>query len=202
MKLHKILYPLGWAIMKLIFFFKIEGKEKIKVGDRYIVCGNHISCVDPIFVSLAVGPKYTVRYMAKQELFEANKFFGKFLKAFGAFPINRNSGLEGIKTAKDIVDAGQILGVFPEGTRSKNGELGKAKSGISMLAASTQSDIQPIAIVTKNQKVRPFRRVRIVICDVIPKEELTISEETRRTDLRRITNVIMAPIAEVLNNKK
>ena len=118
-----------------------------------MICANHISDIDPVFLLMA--QKRHIYYMAKAELFGsgiARWFFGK---KFGAFPVKRGTGdTSAIDTSERIVKEGKLLGIFPEGTRSKDGKLGRAKSGAALIASRTGSWIIPAAIQAKDQKVR------------------------------------------------
>ena len=97
--------------------------------------------------------KRHVFFMAKEEIFRnrlSSWFFGKQL---GAFPVKRGAGdTAALDTARAIVGDGRLLGIFPEGTRSRDGQLGRAKSGAALIAAQTGASILPAAIITKNQK--------------------------------------------------
>lgn len=122
--------PLFW----LLFPYKVIGRENVPPeGDPtpLMLCPNHISDIDPVFVLMAM--KRHVYYMAKAELFR-NKLAAWFVgMKFGAFPVKRGAGDTGaIDTAKQIVESGKVLGIFPEGTRSKDGKLGRAKSGAAL----------------------------------------------------------------------
>ena len=111
--------------------------------------------------------------MAKAELFSKKIgawFFGKQL---GAFPVKRGAGDTGaIDTAKEIVNSGKLLGIFPEGTRSRDGQLGRAKSGAALIAAQTGAAVIPVAIKAKDQKIRPFHKAFILIGPALTLEEL------------------------------
>lgn len=198
--LYKFAYPIVWFVFKIFMPFKIIGKENIPKDKNFIVCANHISFTDPIFLGLAMGHKNQVCYMAKDELFKNHKIFGKFLKALGAFSINRDVGVQGINTAIDLVKDGKILGIFPEGTRSKTGKIGRAKSGISLIMCQTNADVLPCVIKCKNQKVRLFRKTTIKIFNLIFSDELMIEDYTNHRELKKITEKIMAPIVSSFEN--
>lgn len=196
--IYKFLYRVIWILAKIIFRFEIIGKEKIPKDKNFIIFANHIALTDPIFLAFAVGRKKQVHFMAKEELFKNHKFFGGLLSKLGAFSINRDVGIEGINTAIDLVKNGGILGMFPEGTRSITGKLGRAKSGIALIMCQTKSDVLPCVIKCKDQKVRPFRKVTIEIFDLISADELKLDDITNHRELKKITTKIMTPIQEVL----
>ena len=146
-------YRLTRFIFKILFgiFFrpKIIGLENIPKDGAYIFAANHMSNLDPPFVGTFAGR--IVNYMAKEELFK-NPIFGAALRGLGVFPVKRGAADKGaIKNAIKILKGGSCLGIFPEGTRSKTGKIGKAESGISLIAAMTKAPIIPAAIVNTDK---------------------------------------------------
>ena len=149
---------------------------------------------DPIFLGCAV-PGRQLKFVAKAELFE-NKLIGNFLKSLGAFPIARGTGgAEGIQTAMRFLHAGHAVCMFPEGTRSKTGELLNPKNGASMLAARTGCDVLPIAITAKGGlRPRVFRKMIINIGKPICFDDLGLSENAGAAQYRNATRVIFDEI--------
>ena len=189
------LKPLAW----IIFPFKAIGRETIPDTPGQpplILCCNHISEIDPVFLEMC--QKRHVFFMAKEEIFRnrlSSWFFGKQL---GAFPVKRGAGdTAALDTARAIVGDGRLLGIFPEGTRSRDGQLGRAKSGAALIAAQTGASILPAAIITKNQKVKPFRRSRIVFGQPLTLEELHL-DHPDHPDLRFASRLIMEKIGDMI----
>lgn len=189
------LKPLAW----IIFPFKAIGRENIPDipgQPPLILCCNHISEIDPVFLEMC--QKRHVFFMAKEEIFRnrlSSWFFGKQL---GAFPVKRGAGdTAALDTARAIVGDGRLLGIFPEGTRSRDGQLGRAKSGAALIAAQTGASILPAAIITKNQKVKPFRRSRIVFGQPLTLEELHL-DHPDHPDLRFASRLIMEKIGDMI----
>lgn len=187
--------PLFW----LLFPYKAEGKENLPLPDDgrpMMICANHISDIDPVFLLMA--QKRHIYYMAKAELFSmgiARWFFGK---KFGAFPVKRGTGdTSAIDTSERIVKEGKLLGIFPEGTRSKDGKLGRAKSGAALIASRTGSWVIPVAIQAKDQKVRLFHRTTIRFGVPLSPEELHL-ENPEHPDLRYASRLIMERIAGMM----
>jgi 1-acyl-sn-glycerol-3-phosphate acyltransferase len=136
-------------IFGLLFRWRIIGQENIPRTGGVIIAPNHISNVDPPLVGTAMHRHAT--FMAKEELFSP-RWFGIILKNLGAFPIKRGAGdRAAIRTALDILADGQALILFPEGTRSKTGTLGKAQPGVAMIALKSQVPVVPVAITGTNQ---------------------------------------------------
>lgn len=198
MRFGRFLIAFFKPLVKLLFPFTVHGRENIPAecsGTPVILCCNHISIIDPVF--LEMGQKRHVYFMAKAELFQnrlARWFFGKQL---GAFPVKRGAGDTGaLDTAERIVREGKIMGIFPEGTRSKDGSLGRAKSGAALIAAQTGAYVLPVSIRSKDQKVRLFRRTALRFGELLSPEELHLSGE--KPDLRYASRLIMQRIGELM----
>ena len=125
------------VVIRFAYRITFIGLEHIPQDAKtgFILSSNHISLADPIFVALKVKPR--VYFMAKEELFQ-NRFFGWLIRKLGAFPVDRNSGdIGAIHYATELVSKKNVLGIFPEGTRSRTGAMGRIKPGISIIAAQT-----------------------------------------------------------------
>lgn len=162
----------------LFYRYKLINKNNIPDEGRYIIASNHISGPDCIFVGL--GQKRYIRFMAKTELFQ-NKFLNWFFTKMGAFPVNRGKGdTSAINNAKQMIENGEILGIFIEGTRSKSGEFLKPKSGAVMLAHQMDCKIIPCAISCKGLKSSFWRRKYVHFGDPVTVEELGITKASPR----------------------
>ena len=114
-----------------------------------IMAANHLSNWDPPFAGTYM-PR-PVAYMAKEELFKP-AICGWIISQLYAFPVKRGAAdRAAIKTAIGILKQGLCLGVFPEGHRSKDGKLGKAEAGVSLLAAMSKAPVIPTAIIGTNK---------------------------------------------------
>ncbi|MBQ8572239.1 MAG: 1-acyl-sn-glycerol-3-phosphate acyltransferase [Ruminococcus sp.] len=178
----------------LIFRYKHINKNNIPKEGRYIIASNHISGPDCIFVGL--GQKRYIRFMAKAELFE-NKFLNWFFTKMGAFAVNRGKGDTGaINNAKEMIENGETLGIFIEGTRSKTGEFLKPKSGAVMLAHQMNCKIIPCAISCKGLKPSFWRRKYVHFGEPVTVEELGITKASPR-EYRDGSRKLMDIIAEL-----
>jgi 1-acyl-sn-glycerol-3-phosphate acyltransferase len=163
--------PIVYGIVRLLFqpFFQIYfrmgrvGREHIPRRGPVIIAANHRSFLDPFVIAcMARRPMY---YVAKKELF-ANRLQAWFLNALGAFPVDRGaSDAESIATAKAILARGDIVLIFPEGTRTRPGALGRPKRGVGRLALETGVPVVPVAVIgteaiRRGWRIRPHK-VRI-----------------------------------------
>lgn len=148
-----MLYSVVKIIFKIIFgiLFRTEvyGKENVPKEGQLIMAANHMSNWDPPMAG-TYFPR-PVAYMAKEELFHP-AIAGWIISQLYAFPVKRGAADRGaIKAALGILKKGLCLGVFPEGTRSKTGKLGKPQSGVSMLAGMGKAPVVPTAIIGTNR---------------------------------------------------
>lgn len=141
-KIFKVLCRIWFG---LILRTKVIGAENIPKDGAFILAANHVSNWDPPFLGTFIDRE--VCYMGKEELFK-NPIMAAVCRGLHVFPVKRGAADKtAIKTAIKILKDGKCLGIFPEGTRSKTGKLGKAESGVSLIAAMTKAIIIPAAIV-------------------------------------------------------
>lgn len=164
----------------------------------YIVASNHQSYTDPPLIAAVIRGKFS--FMAKEELFK-NPFFSWLIKRCGAFPVTRGSGDDApIKTALEVIKKGRIFVIFPEGTRSKDGTIGRVKSGIALIASEASAPVLPVCI-----RYRGKRDIDVNIGKLIPAEEVHIDEEDRKS-MRKVSNRIhdelVALQQEIIDNDR
>ena len=132
-------------VFGIIFRTKVIGAENIPKDGAFILASNHVSNWDPPFLGTFIDR--IVNYMGKEELFK-NPIMAAVCRGLNVFPVKRGTAdKNAIKAAVKILKSGKCFGIFPEGTRSKTGKLGKAESGVSLIAAMTKAPIIPAAIV-------------------------------------------------------
>lgn len=150
---YKLLHALIGAVFQLVFRWRISGVENIP-KEGYILASNHLSNWDPLLVGCALPVDRKVHFMAKEELF-AFAAFRKLILWLGAFPVRRGAAdRNAIKTALKLLADGEIVGIFPEGHRSKTGELGQAAPGMALIAVKAGAPVLPTAIVGTNKLFR------------------------------------------------
>lgn len=136
-------------IFGILFRPIVRGRENVPVNGGMIMAANHLSNWDPPMAGTYM-PR-PVAYMAKEELFRP-AVAGAVIRSLYAFPVKRGAAdRSAIKTALSILKQGLCLGVFPEGTRSRDGRLGKAESGVALLAAMGRVPVVPTAIIGTNR---------------------------------------------------
>jgi 1-acyl-sn-glycerol-3-phosphate acyltransferase len=131
------------ALGRLFLGFEIHGEERVPVKGPLVVAANHHRFFDPVFVSMAVPRR--LQWMAKKELFVFP--FYKFFIFIGAFAVDREGGgRSALRAALEYLREGWALGMFPEGTRQREGASGEAKSGVVMLAVRSTAPILPVFV--------------------------------------------------------
>ncbi len=185
------------AFVRIAFHFRVDGVENLPESGGFILCSNHRSYLDPVFLGVKV--KRELSFMAKEELFRV-KVLGPIIKKLGAFPIARGKGDTGaVEFAIDTVKAGKVLTLFPEGTRSKNGELLKLKSGVIIIAAQSQGVVVPSAIIFEG-KLRFRRKVTIRYGKPISCEELEVDGMDRQS-LKHAREKLTLKMSELLEER-
>lgn len=148
--LYNVIHKVLRFLFKLLFRLKIEGAENIPLDGGVLVCSNHLSNLDPVVLGTAI-PR-SAYYMAKSGLFR-NPIFSRLLIIIHAFPIHRGGfSRQAFKKAQDFLNKGEILIVYPEGTRSVDGRFGPAKAGVGMLVAKAGDiPVIPARIIGTNR---------------------------------------------------
>lgn len=180
-------------------FFKAEiiDAENVPKDGAVILAANHISNFDPPLVG-SFSPR-PVHFMAKIELFK-NKIFAKIISALYAFPVKRGTADKGaIKQATGILKNGEVLGIFPEGTRSKTGEIGKGEVGVALLASMTGAVVVPTAINGTNEMFsenKTFPKLTLIFGKPIKFE----GDRKNREELSAFSDKIIEEIKNLKNN--
>lgn len=150
--------------LKIYFgiFYRVEikGLDNIPKEGGIILCSNHIGSIDMFFVGYKV--KRLIHFMAKAELFE-NAIVGWFLTNVGAFPVKRGTGdIGAAKAVYKLLRSGEIVGILPEGTRTKGKDKSqiKTKSGAAMFACSADVPVLPVGI---SGSLKLFSKVKVKI---------------------------------------
>jgi len=169
--LRKGVNPILYRVLRMLLvpfflvYFRLEriGREHLPRTGPLLLASNHRSFLDPFVIgTIARRPVY---YMAKRELFE-KRWQAWVLNALGAFPVDRGAGdSDAMATARAILERGDCVVVFPEGTRVRPGPLGEPRRGVGRLSLETGAPVVPVALigtedVRRGWRIRP-RKVRI-----------------------------------------
>ena len=191
--LYVFAYFLTWWIVYPIFGLKvIKGKNNIPEEGGFIAAGNHRHLIDPVMLSYS--QRRQIHFMAKAELFK-NPIMKRLCKWYGAFPVNRGTAdSDSLDTSLKLLEEGKVMGIFPEGTRSRTGEIGRGKTGVAMLAYKSGKPIYPFAVYTRRSPKKLFCRYRIAFGDPVTAQDLGILEGTAK-EYREATRRLMSIIS-------
>jgi len=171
-----VCHRLTQLLSHLILWADVDGLDQdLPKHGPLIVAVNHASALDPPLVTGYVAPALgrQLHWLAKRELFD-DRLLGPIVRGYGALPVNRDAAdADAYRTARSVLDAGEVLAVSPEGTRSPDGALQPAKPGVALLAARTGVAILPVGIgdldrfLPRHAKVpNLFRRVTLRIGEI------------------------------------
>lgn len=166
---------------------KYTHRERLNgIEGAAIIIGNHASMLDPIAMAYPIK-KRKVIFLGKKELMK-NKFAAEIFNGMNMIPVDRhNTDMRAMRQCIQTLRQGNLLGVFPEGTRHHNGLMEELESGVSLIALQSKAPLIPIYI---HPKLSPFHFVRVDIGEPIDYSDLLaegVSNETAQKLLNRIT---------------
>jgi len=177
-------------------FYRVEliNKENVPERGAALLCSNHVGAMDMFFIGYKI--KRLVHYMAKSELFRI-PVIGAIIRWLGAFPVNRGKGDVGaMKTVFRLLDEGKIVGIFPEGTRTR-GKIDvnrKIKPGIALMAIKSDVPIIPVAI---KGSYKLFGKVKVIFGQPF-KLDVDKNKKYNKEELAEISKMIMNKIYSLM----
>lgn len=189
--MYSFLLPIVAAFMTIFHPWKAIGLENIPEGG-YLLCGNHTSLGDPIYVACAMRHKRQIHVMAKEEIMHW-PIIGFVLKKAGIIGVKRGKAdISSLKESMRVLRNDEPLLLFPEGTRVKDGQTGEARSGAAMLATKTGVPVVPVYI-SPEKKV--FKKTTVKFGNpYIPEFE---GRKASPEDYHRIANDLMERIHQL-----
>lgn len=197
-------YVILGPLLRLMFRPRIEGMENIPESGRAIVAGNHLSFTDH-FVMPAILPR-RITFLAKAEYFTGPGLKGRLTAAFfrsvGQIPVDRSGGKASqaaVTAAIEVLERDELLGIYPEGTRSHDGRLYRGRTGVAVMALRAQAPVIPCAVLGTFELQPPGRRFpRIGRVTIRFGEPLDFSRffgmDEQRYVVRSVTDEIMYAI--------
>jgi 1-acyl-sn-glycerol-3-phosphate acyltransferase len=183
-----------WSVIWLFTGWRVEGGKNVPRYGPLLVVSNHLHNADPVLVCVVV-PR-PVALMAKIELFR-NPVLAFAIRLFGAFPVDRGAAdRQAIRTALARLAAGNAVGMFPEGTRSRTASMARGLLGVGLLAARSGAPVLPVAITGSEHLGRLWPRPVITVRIGRP---ITISKPASgRVDHQAIVDEMMTAVAALL----
>ncbi|MFD1738573.1 lysophospholipid acyltransferase family protein [Bacillus salitolerans] len=189
MNLYNIGKVICTGILKPLYRVDVIGAENIPSHGGVLICSNHIDNLDPPIVGISA--KRPIHFMAKEEIFRV-PILKNLLPSLNAFPVKRGmSDKQALKTGLQILRDGKVLGLFPEGTRSKTGQLGKGLAGAGFFALRTNASVIPCAIIGP---YKPFKSLKVVFGEAINFESI----RAEKVSAEEATDIIMNSIQSLL----
>ncbi|MFF9526490.1 lysophospholipid acyltransferase family protein [Streptomyces achromogenes] len=197
-------YVLLGPLLRLVFRPRIEGLEQVPVSGPAIIAGNHLSFSDHFLMPAVL--KRRITFLAKAEYFTGSGLKGRFTAFFfrgaGQIPVDRSgkeAGQAAIREGLGVLRRGELLGIYPEGTRSHDGRLYKGKVGVAVLALTAGVPVVPCAMIGTFEAQPPGRVVpRIRPVTIRFGEPLDFSRyagmEREKAVLRAVTDEIVYAI--------
>jgi 1-acyl-sn-glycerol-3-phosphate acyltransferase len=199
--IYRLIQFIFIPFLKIIYRVEVINEKKLSDIPKggLVLCCNHVSSLDPIVLcSFFPRPVY---FMAKIELFR-NRFVRAVLGFVNSFPVNRNGvGRNSIAKAAEVLKAGSVFGIFPEGTRSADGEIGETRRGVGLIAYLGNVPILPVAIYNSekvprenvNTKKYLFLKVKIIFGEIIDSKAI-LSRYPKKEAIDIISEMVMDKI--------
>lgn len=196
-----LLIPLARFIWRPV----VEGRDNVPAEGPLLIASNHLSFIDSMVIPL-VAPRRVV-FLAKAEYFTATdprgRAIGRFFAALGAIPVQRGSGRAaqaGLDSALEVLSRGEGFGIYPEGTRSRDGRLYRGRTGVAWLALTAGCPVVPVGLVGTD-RIQPVgarmpRVRRVTVRFGTPLDFSELHGQARSGKARReVTDQVMDAIA-------
>ncbi len=181
------------GVFKPLYRIKAIGAENVPQEGGVLLCSNHIHNFDPIVVGI-MAPR-PVHFMAKEEIFRV-PVLGGIVRKCNAFPVKRGmSDREALRNGLNVLKEGHVLGLFPEGTRSKTGELGKGLAGAGFFALRTEAQVVPCAVIGP---YKSFKKLKVVYGKPINMAE----SRKAKASAEDVTELIMSEIHKLITEHR
>lgn len=193
---YSVIKALAFFILKVFFRMEVKGRSNVPKEGGLLVISNHCSQMDPVIIG-SVLPR-RLYYMAKEELFKI-PFLRSLIVALGAFPVRRETGdLRALSKIVDLVKKGEAVLLFPEGSRSEDGEVKEFMHGVSFIAFKAGVPVLPVAVrgsfeaMPKGKVIPKLTKISVRIGELVrvdglsrrTKEEMTLFTSDLRNRVR------------------
>ncbi len=199
---QRIVATIARTLFRLLLSWEARGRENVPPTGPVIVIANHVHLFDPILLLISF-PRW-VSFMAKEELFR-DPFLRPILRCAQVFVVRRQGTTaekrQAIQQAKDLLDRGLVIGMFPEGKRSREGKLLPGRTGSARIASQTGAFLLPVGI-TGTDKIKGiawlWKRPHIIVNIGQPFRLPSPDGRLNKTQLQLLTTKLMSEIAVLL----
>lgn len=204
---HLLKYVLLGPVLRLVFRPRIEGLDHVPESGAAIIAGNHLSFSDHFLMPAILRRRIT--FLAKAEYFTGPGLKGRltafFFRSAGQIPVDRSgkeAGQAAVREGLKVLDRGELLGIYPEGTRSHDGRLYKGKVGVAVMALRAGAPVVPCAMIGTFEAQPPGRKIpKLRPITIRFGEPLEFSRyagmEDEKAVLRAVTDEIMYAVLEL-----
>jgi 1-acyl-sn-glycerol-3-phosphate acyltransferase len=189
--IYRFLRVLVHLLNRLLFRTTVDGADRVPAHGPVIIAPVHRSFIDFFVASEVTGRK--LHYMAKDSLWK-NRWLARILPAVGAFPVHRESAdREALRRAQQVLEAGEVLILFPEGERRSGPVIEDLHEGVAFLAARTGATVVPVGIggsasvMPKGKRLPHPRHIHLVVGEPIPAPERTGGGRISRSRTHQLT---------------
>ena len=199
---QKIVIAVLRSIFRIFFSWRVVGRSNVPLNGPLIVIANHVHLLDPFLLAFSF-PRW-INFMAKEELFRS-PLLRPILRWCGGFAVHRQGTIKEkqkvLREAKDILDRGLILGMFPEGSRSRDGRLRSGAPGSAVIASQANVYLLPVGIIGTD-KIKGinwlWKRPRMVVNIGEPFMLPQVEGKLKRSQRKSLTDLMMQRIAALL----
>ncbi|MFJ5518179.1 lysophospholipid acyltransferase family protein [Streptomyces griseoluteus] len=204
---HLLKYVLLGPVLRLVFRPRIEGLDHVPDSGAAIIAGNHLSFSDHFLMPAILRRRIT--FLAKAEYFTGPGLKGRltafFFRSAGQIPVDRSgkeAGQAAVREGLKVLERGELLGIYPEGTRSHDGRLYKGKVGVAVMALKAGAPVVPCAMIGTFEAQPPGRRIpRLRPITIRFGKPMEFSRyagmEDEKAVLRAVTDEIMYAVLEL-----
>ncbi len=203
-------YRCGWlffrALFALYFRWRVFNPERVPLAGPVILASNHASYIDPPLVG--AGIRRQINYLARDSIFHV-PILAAILRSWEVVPVDRDGGTgRGLKEILGRLEQGGAIILFPEGTRSRHGELNPARSGIGLTVIKSSAPVVPVRVFGTHQAFGPHKRLprprRVMVkygqplsFEALRAEAATASKQRVREIYQQVADQIMSAIARL-----
>jgi len=192
------------VIARCVIRIRVEGLDNVPRHGALIVAPNHISNIDPPLIGGWLGPALDrrPRFLAKEQLFQG--VVGWFLRSQGVIAVKAGgSDVEAYRMARALLEGGEVMVIFPEGTRAADGRLGRPKPGVALLASRHGVPVLPVGISGSDRFLRRGQRLptfgaRVMVRVGAPYQPVAERGGDRRAALAAADEELMRRIAALV----
>lgn len=206
--LYDLAKPPVATLVRMVWRPTISGSQNVPASGAAILASNHLAYSDTVFLPAQL--ERTVHFLGKSDIFSGgsplNAVFARIMRGLNVMPVDRSGGRassSAIEAGLEVLGAGRLLGIYPEGTRSPDGRLYRGKTGVARFALAAGAPIIPVAMIGSHEAQRGRRylprrspRIRVVLgapIDAVAIAEAMPGAEEARV-LRAVTDEVMARI--------